>query len=48
MIRDAGMVPEFADGIPEEWSNALKDDGNHPYDVKNFPDLYKFQKNLLP
>lgn len=48
MITDAGMVPEFTDGIPEEWSNALKENNSHPYDVKNFPDLYKFQKNQLP
>ena len=48
MILDAGMVPEFADGIPVEWSNALNSAENLPYNIKNFPDLYKFQKNQLP
>jgi biotin synthase len=45
MIRDAGMLPEFADGIPEGWGESQEE---FLYEEKNFPDLYKFQKNPLP
>ncbi|WCL50373.1 biotin synthase BioB [Leptospira sp. GIMC2001] len=46
LIQDAGMEPEFADGVPESWQSSLVTE--HPYEAKNFPDLYKFQKNPLP
>lgn len=55
MIYDAGMEPEFADGIPKDWKEEIiqkidKKDENQEwnYSPENFPNLYKFQKNPLP
>ncbi|TGK35171.1 biotin synthase BioB [Leptospira gomenensis] len=42
MIRDAGFVPELADGgILEE-----VEEGESLYSEKNFPELYKFRKKI--
>ncbi|MCC5814914.1 MAG: biotin synthase BioB [Leptospira sp.] len=48
MIRDAGMEPEFSDGMPESWKEALESLDEGLYAEKNFPDLYKFKKSPVP
>lgn len=37
LIADAGMVPEFSEGIPEDWGGTQK----HMYDASSFPEIYK-------
>lgn len=41
LIRDCGMVPEFAEGIPQGWEEY---ETQFLYAEKNFPDLYKHKK----
>lgn len=48
MIRDAGMIAEFSDGMPDSWREALEEDDEGLYAAKNFPDLYKFKKATVP
>lgn len=44
LIRDAGMIPEFPDGIPEGLENSFED---HLYSKENITSQYKYKK-ILP
>lgn len=46
MIRDAGMVAEFTDGIPEAWQEIINEDPDHLYKESNFPEIYKYKKAI--
>ncbi len=48
MIRDAGMVPEFSDGIPKSWNGAFEALEDNLYAESNFPEIYKYKKRSLP
>lgn len=44
LIADAGMEPEFSEGIPEGWKEVLASQEENSYSEKNITRLYKYQK----